>query len=304
MSYATAAGARLRDLMCRQTVALPGAFCGMAARLAADNGFKGCYLSGAAISASYGVPDIGILTLDHFSSKIREISQVSGLPVLADADTGFGEIEMVTRTVEEYMHAGAAGLHLEDQVFPKRCGHLDGKAVIPAIDMIEKIKRAKKAARDPKGFLICARTDARGVEGFDCAVERARRYVTEGGADMIFPEGLSSLEEFVEFARKMREIGEIGLAPQGGPFLLANMTEFGKTPHINVPSFESAGYHCVIFPVSTFRAAMKGVDEALAELSKNGGMREFLPKMQTRAELYKTIRYVPGEEWTFPSSSV
>ena len=297
------AGKRLRELMRSTTVALPGAFNGMVARMAADKGFTGVYVSGAAISASAGVPDIGILTLDEFCHKIREIVQVSGLPVLADGDTGFGEIEMVTRTVSEYMHAGAAGIHLEDQVFPKRCGHLDGKAVIPANIMIEKIRRAKRVARDPQGFVVCARTDARNVEGFDFAVERARRYVMDAGADMIFPEGLSDLSEFRVFAERMRSIGDIGLAPQGGPFLLANMTEFGKTDFISIKDFEAVGYHAVIYPVSTFRCAMKAAEDCLDMLKKEGSVQGMVPRMQTRAELYRTIRYKPGEEWSFPASS-
>jgi len=279
------AGSRLRELMRAQTVALPGAFNGMVARLAADKGFSGIYVSGAAISASAGVPDIGILTLDEFCHKIREIVQVSGLPILADGDTGFGEIEMVTRTVSEYMHAGAAGIHLEDQVFPKRCGHLDGKAVIPASQMIEKIRRAKRVARDPQGFVVCARTDARSVEGFDFAVERAKRYVMDAGADMIFPEGLADYSEFTLFAERMRALGDIGLAPQGGPFLLANMTEFGKTQYISSSDFQAAGYHAVIYPVSTFRCAMKAAEECLETLKREGSVEAMVPRMQTRAEL-------------------
>ena len=246
------AGNQLRRLLRRKDgVMLPGAYDGLVARQAKAKGFEGLYLSGAAISASYGVPDVGLLSLDHFKAKIRELAVASeGLPILADADTGFGDVEMTTRTVCEYIHAGAGGLHLEDQVFPKRCGHLDGKELVPVAEFVEKIRRAKQTSTrlDPE-FVVCARTDARGVEGFDAAVERAARYVEEGDADMIFPEGLADLAEFTKFAQAMN-----GLKKK--PFLVANMTEFGKTEFITFSAFVQAGYQAVIFPVSSLRADM------------------------------------------------
>jgi methylisocitrate lyase len=280
---------------------MPGAFNGLTGRVAADLGFRALYVSGGALSAASGVPDIGVCSLDHFCRVIREVSSASGLPVISDADTGFGESEMVTRTVREMMHAGAGGLHLEDQKLPKRCGHLDGKDLITPEHMCEKILSAKEAAGD-SGFVIVARTDARGVEGFDQAVDRAKRYV-ESGADMIFPEGLKNIEEFGKFANEMKKMGNRGLAKQGGPFLLANMTEFGKTEHININQFSEAGYHCVIYPVSTLRVAMKAVRDALTGLRDDGYLKNHEKNMMTRNELYNTLHYKPGTEWKYPSPS-
>lgn len=284
-----------------KAIQLPGAFNGLAARIAADKGFNALYLSGGAISAASGVPDIGLCSLDYFAARIREISSVSGLPVIADADTGFGEGENVTRTVKEYIHAGAGGLHIEDQTFPKRCGHLDGKDLISVDHMSEKIQRAKQSAGNT-GFIICARTDARGVEGFDSAVSRAKAYVS-AGADMIFPEGLGNIEEFDRFAKEMQNLGDLGLAVKGGPFLLANMTEFGKTDHIHISDFERTGYSAVIYPVSTLRVAMKAVEWMLEELKVEGTLRGQEKHMLTRNDLYRALRYKPGREWTFPSAS-
>jgi methylisocitrate lyase len=322
------AGERLRTLMDAGCVAMPGAFNGLCARAVAKAGFTACYVSGAATSVCAGVPDIGVLTLEHFCRVIREVVDSSGLPVLADADTGFGEAEMLRRTVIEYARAGAAGLHIEDQVFPKRCGHLDGKDLIPLEDMRAKVKWAAKAARDTdtpghRGFLVCARTDARGVEGFDAAVSRARAYV-EAGAEMIFPEGLRSEEEFAAFADAMgpgKAARHASHAPQPTPkapighathppaahtptrrqpYLLANMTEFGKTPLIPLSHFAAFGYSCVIFPVSLLRVAMGAVTRALEQLKHDGGVGAFQNQMQTREDLYRLIGYTPGVEWEWP----
>jgi methylisocitrate lyase len=276
-------------------VAIPGAFNALCARAIARAGFDACYISGAATSVSAGVPDVGLLTLEHFARCIRESADASGLPVLADADTGFGEAEMVRRTVIEYARAGAAGLHLEDQKFPKRCGHLDGKELIPTDHMIEKVQWAAKAARD--GFIVCARTDARGVDGFEAAVNRASAYVL-AGADMIFPEGLATEEEFAEFARAMRRVCRVGT--DRPPYLLANMTEFGKTPMIPLARFGAMGYSCVIYPVSLLRVAMGAVTEALEQLRRDGGVTGFIDQMQTRQELYDLIEYAPGRAWETP----
>lgn len=276
-------------------VALPGAFNALCARAIARAGFSGCYVSGAATSACAGVPDVGLLTLDHFTRTIREIADASGLPVLADADTGFGESEMVRRTVIEYHRAGAAGLHLEDQVFPKRCGHLEGKRLLPIEHAAEKVAAAVRAARDCSGgaFIVCARTDARGVDGLDAAIERARAYLC-AGADMLFPEGLQSEDEFGRFAEKVR-------ATRPTCLLLANMTEFGKTPIIPLSRFAAMGYSCVIYPVSLLRVAMGAVTRALAQLKADGSVQGFMGQMQTRQELYDLLGYTPGVEWHYPA---
>jgi methylisocitrate lyase len=287
------AGARLRALMAARCVAIPGAFNGLCGRAIARAGFQACYISGAAESVSAGVPDIGLLTLEHFARRIREVADASGLPVLADADTGFGEAEMVRRTVIGYARAGAAGLHIEDQVFPKRCGHLEGKRLVAVEHMREKVQWAVAAARDVGGgFIVCARTDARGVAGLDAAVERALAYV-EAGADMIFPEGLASEEEFGEFAAAVRRAAPACL-------LLANMTEFGKTPMIELSRFEAMGYSCVIYPVSLLRVAMGAVTRALEQLKRDGSLAAALGDMQARAELYELIGYDPGQPWEYP----
>lgn len=281
-------------------VAAPGAFNALVARAIAQAGFSACYVSGGATSVAAGVPDVGLLTLEHFCRVIREVADGSQLPVLADADTGFGEEEMVRRTVIEYHRAGAAGLHLEDQVFPKRCGHLDGKALIPLDQAAGKIEWAAKAARDcSQGqFIICARTDARGVEGFDAAVTRARAYVA-AGADMIFPEGLTSEDEFARFAAAMRDGATKQRSDGGRVYLLANMTEFGKTPMVTLSRFSAMGYHIVIYPVTMLRIAMKAVTDALHELKAAGTAEGLLNRMQTRAELYNLVGYTPGTAFEF-----
>lgn len=306
-------GARLRVLMDDHCVAAPGAFNGLVAMAAAKAGFEACYVSGGATSVAAGVPDVGILTLEHFARTVREVADGSGLPVIADADTGFGEAEMVRRTVIEYSRAGAAGLHLEDQVFPKRCGHLEGKKLVRLDHMVEKIQWAAGAAVESdegrgKGFVVCARTDARGVEGMEAAVERAQAYV-QAGADMIFPEGLTTETEFAQFAEAMDPDGQAGRKTRRGlgtdragrPYLLANMTEFGKTPMIGLKRFEEMGYDLVIYPVSLLRVAMGAVVQALDVLKREGSLELMLDQMQTREELYGLVGYTPGEGWEFPA---
>jgi len=296
----TGPGVALRAAMNQSCLAMPGAFNALCARAIAKAGFGGCYVSGAATSVSAGVPDIGLLTLEHFCRVVREVADAGGLPVLADADTGFGEAEMVRKTVIEYARAGAAGLHLEDQKFPKRCGHLDGKELVPVDHMIEKIQYARAAATDvsgPRGFVICARTDARGVDGLQAAIDRAAAYVF-AGADMIFPEGLTTEAEFGQFASSMQRLQ--GSRPQGGPYLLANMTEFGKTPIIPVDQFGAMGYSCVIFPVTLLRVAMGAVARALEALRIGGSAQSLLSDMQTRQQLYELIEYTPGKPWNYP----
>lgn len=217
---------------------------------------------------------------------IREIAGASGLPVIVDADTGYGEIESSVRTVREYEAAGAAALHVEDQVFPKRCGHLDGKTLIPTADMCEKIRAMADARVDPD-FVIIARTDAHGVHGIDEAIERSNAY-REAGADVIFPEGLHCEDEFAALA-------------QASPgHLLANMTEFGKTPIIPLSRFEEMGYSIVIYPLSMMRVAMGAVVRGLAALKQEGSVESQLDDMQDRAALYELMGYVPGTHWSFP----
>lgn len=306
--------ARLRTLMNQRCVAIPGAFNALCARAIARSGFDACYISGAATSVSAGVPDVGLLSMEHFARCIREASDASGLPVLADADTGFGEAEFVRRTVLEYARAGAAGLHLEDQKFPKRCGHLDGKELVSTDHMVEKVQWAVRAAKDfsknsdastagrvSSSMIICARTDAKGVEGFDAAVSRAKAYVA-AGADMIFPEGLNSEQEFSLFAAALGRgpHADPSVPADKRPYLLANMTEFGKTPNIPLSKFAAMGYSCVIYPVSLLRVAMGAVTRALDQLQKDGHVEGFVKDMQTRQQLYDLINYKPGVAWEVP----
>ena len=286
-----------RKLLSTDCLMLPGAFNGMSARLVAEKGFKGCYISGAAITGDYGVPDIGLLTLPEFSAKIKQVAMSSSLPIICDADTGFGEGEAMARTVYDYFLNGASGLHIEDQVFPKRCGHLDGKTLITAQEMSDKIRIAKKASNEVSEgqFIICARTDAKGVHGIEETIKRSIQY-REAGADMIFPEGLATREEFDIVSKAIREHDKETM-------LLANMTEFGKTPYITLEEFKAMGYNCVIYPVSTFRVANKAIDEFLEGLARDGTQKEMLGSMQTRKELYNTLKYTPGKEWYYPQSS-
>ncbi len=281
-------GRVLRDAWSRGTVMVPGAFNALVARAVREAGFEACYISGGATANVAGYPDIGLVTLTEMARTIREIVDASGIPVIADADTGYGEVECAVRTVVEYGRAGAAALHVEDQVFPKRCGHLDGKDLVPAEAMADKV-RAMSAHRVHPDFVIIARTDARHVTGFDDAVRRAAMY-REAGADMIFPEGLQSEREFADFAKACP-----------GP-LLANMTEFGKTPDITAGRFGELGYHVVIYPLSMMRLAMGEVARGLAALRRDGSVRESLPRMQTRKELYALLGYEPGRQWDYPDA--
>ncbi len=282
--------ARLRAAMGKGAVAAPGAFTALVGRAVAQAGFEAVYVSGGATANTAGYPDIGLITLTEMTRTIREIAQASGLPTIVDADTGYGEVECVIRTVVEYERAGAAGLHLEDQVFPKRCGHLDGKDLITADAMCDKVAAAAKHKMS-SNFLVIARTDARGVEGFEEAVARANAY-RAAGADMIFPEGLASEKEFGEFAQKSPGL------------LLANMTEFGKTPMISLRRFEELGYRLVIYPLSMQRVAMGHIVRALERLKAEGTVEGFLPEMQTRKALYSLLGYTPGEQWNFPDHHV
>ena len=283
-------GRALRKLMDKGVVMAPGAFNALVSKVVKDAGFSAVYISGGATANVSGYPDIGLITLTEMCRTIREIADASGLPVIADADTGYGEVESCVRTVVEYERAGAAALHIEDQVFPKRCGHLDGKELISASEMADKVSAMAKHKLSPD-FVIIARTDARHVTDFADAVKRANLY-REAGADMIFPEGLQSESEFGDFAK----------ASPG--YLLANMTEFGKTPDISALMFHELGYSLVIYPLSMMRLAMGEVTRGLASLQLHGSVKETLGKMQTRKDLYALLGYEPGIEWTFPSNRV
>ncbi|MFT5423268.1 MAG: methylisocitrate lyase [Phycisphaerales bacterium] len=289
--------------MDKGVVAAPGAFNGLVAQAVAAAGFDAMYVSGGANSAAAGVPDVGLLDRGDFCRIIREVVRAGGLPTLADADTGFGEEEQVRRTVIEYAHAGAAGLHLEDQVFPKRCGHLDGKELVSTDQMCENVRWASKAAREfgDGSFVVCARTDAKGVEGFDSAVARAKAYVA-AGADMIFPEGLHTEDEFAKFAEAMSRVKGPGSVGGEGkpPYMLANITEFGKSPLVPLSTLGEMGYHLVIFPVSTLRLALGAIVPALKELKETGTLEGQLGNMQSRTDLYGLLGYTPGTAWETP----
>ncbi|WP_306223387.1 methylisocitrate lyase [Bosea beijingensis] len=269
------AGQRFRALVERGGIArLPGAHNGMAAIQARMAGFEGLYLSGAAMTASMGIPDLGMITVDEVAFFVRQIARASGLPLLVDGDTGYGEALNVMHMVRVFEEAGAGAVHIEDQLLPKKCGHLNDKKLADAHDMAAKVAAAAKARRH---LYVIARTDAAASEGIDGAVARAKLYL-EAGADAIFPEALTTAEMFREFARRM----------PGVP-LLANMTEFGRTPFFTASEFEAMGYRMVIWPVSSLRVANKAQEKLYAALARDGGTHAMVEQMQTRAELYKTI---------------
>ena len=255
----------------------PGAFSPLVAKLVAEIGFEGVYVSGAVLSADLGLPDIGLTTLTEVAARGAQIAAVTDLPTLIDADTGFGEPMNAARTVTLLEDAGLAGCHLEDQVNPKRCGHLDGKAVVPAAEMVKRLRAAVAARRDPN-FVVCARTDAAGIEGLDAAIERARAYA-DAGADLIFTEALSGPADFEKF----RAAVDIPL--------LANMTEFGKSELLTVSQLADIGYNVVIYPVSTLRLAMFAVENGLREIESRGTQSGLLDDMQHRKRLYELLRY-------------
>jgi methylisocitrate lyase len=275
-------GKRLREAWTAGPIAIPGAFNALTARLVERLGFRAVYLSGGALSAGSGVPDVGLLTLTEFADEARRLTAATTLPLLCDADTGFGEALNVERTVQLFEGAGVAGIHLEDQLFPKRCGHLSGKSLVEPEVMAAKIRAAVAARRD-SDFVIIARTDARGVTTFDDAIRRAKIYLA-AGADAIFPEAMESSNEFARFAREVP-------AP-----LLANMTEFGKSPLLTVSELGALGYKMVLYPLTAFRAAMKAAEETLRTLRDVGHQRDAIPKMLTRAELYDLLGYTGYEE--------
>ena len=255
----------------------PGAFNPLSARLIAEKGFEGVYISGAVISADLGLPDIGLTTLTEVAGRAAQISRMTDLPSLVDADTGFGEPMNVARTVQQLEDAGVAGLHIEDQVNPKRCGHLDGKAVVDADTAIKRIKAAVNARRDPN-LLIMARTDIRALDGLASAIDRAKALV-DAGADAIFPEAMVDLAEF-EAVRAAVDVP-----------ILANMTEFGKSELFTNRQLADVGVNIVIYPVSLLRLAMGAAERGLDTILAEGSLTSRVPEMQTRARLYELLDY-------------
>ncbi|MGH7057034.1 MAG: methylisocitrate lyase [Acetobacteraceae bacterium] len=275
-------GERFRRLLAeREILGIPGAQNGLAALQARDAGFAALYLSGAAMSASMGLPDLGVITIEAVCFFIRQVARAAGLPVLVDGDTGYGEALNVMEMVRSFEDAGAAAVHIEDQLLPKKCGHLNDKKLAPPEDMAAKVAAAVKARRH---LFIIARTDAAASEGIDGAVARARLYVA-AGADAIFPEALTSAAMFRAFAERMPDVP-----------LLANMTEFGRTPFITAEEFRALGYRMVIWPVSSLRVAAWAQGELYGVLRRDGSTEAMLGRMQTRKELYATIRYHAYEE--------
>jgi methylisocitrate lyase len=271
---------RLRELIANGCVAMPGVFNAAMGRLVERAGFDAVYISGAGLcNATAGVPDIGLLTLTEVAQLAGYVAHAVKIPCIVDGDTGFGGPENAARTIRQFQRAGLAGCHIEDQEFPKRCGHLAGKSLVAIEDMNEKIGAAAAAKRD-KDFLLIARTDARAVESFAKAVERAQSYLA-AGADAIFPEALQNEEEFRDFAKEVK-------AP-----LLANMTEFGKTPLLSLDRLAEFGYRMVIFPQTAFRVSMFAAGQMLRDLKASGTQESWLDRMQTRKDLYDLLNYDP-----------
>ncbi len=257
----------------------PGVFSGIVAMLAEEVGFEAIYFSGGAFANLQGMPDLGTTTLTEVTDAVRRITLTTDIPILVDTDTGFGEAVNVARMVREMSAAGAAAVQIEDQVMPKRCGHLSGKELVDVEELVKKIM----VARQSSDLVVIARTDARSVEGLDSAIERAKIYV-KAGAEVIFPEALETREEFAEFSRRVK-------AP-----LLANMTEFGRTPYINVSDFRKLGYSIVIFPMSAFRATLLAVKRTFEELHVAGTQKKLVKRMMTRKEVYRLIDYYSHEK--------
>ncbi|MGG0753378.1 methylisocitrate lyase [Brevibacillus laterosporus] len=272
---------KFRELMnAPDLLQIPGAHDAMAALMARRAGFSALYLSGAAYTASCGLPDLGIVTSTEIAQRAKELIRATNLPVLVDIDTGFGGILNVSRTAREMLEANVAAVQMEDQQLPKKCGHLNGKRLVTTEEMVQKIIAIKKVA---PSLVLVARTDARSVEGLDAAIERARSYV-EAGADAIFPEALESAEEFRMFAQRIS-------VP-----LLANMTEFGKTPYYTAEEFAKLGYRMVIYPVTSLRVAAKAYERVFQVIKEQGTQKGELANMQTRSELYEAISYEEFEE--------
>lgn len=267
---------RFRDLLASHPgiIQIPGAHDAMSGIIAKEVDFPAIYLSGGAFSASLGFPDLGMITLTELVTRAKEVIRASDLPLLVDIDTGFGSVLNVTRTVKEMADVGVAAVQIEDQELPKKCGHLNGKKLVSTEEMMQKIEAARKA---DDNIVIVARTDAKAIEGMGAAIERAKKYIL-AGADAIFPEALQTEEEFKQFAK------EIDVP------LLANMTEFGKTPYFNSKDFENWGYKMVIYPVTSLRVAAKAVERVYEEIKQTGTQKESVPNMQSRTELYDSLQ--------------
>ncbi len=265
------------DLNSGRLLRYPGSFSPLVSMLIEEIGFDGVYISGAVLSNDLGLPDIGLTTLSEVSRRGREISRTTNLPSIIDIDTGFGETMSVSRTVKEMIDLGISGCHIEDQINPKRCGHLDNKSLVQPEEMIKKVKAGADAKTDPN-FILMARTDARASEGLAKAIARAQAYV-DAGADMIFPEALQDEKEFEAFRKAIK-------VP-----LLANMTEFGKSKLLDRKTLEALGYNMVIYPVTTLRLAMKAVEEGLRHIEQEGSQNKILDQMQHRSRLYEILKY-------------
>tara|TARA_B110000495_G_scaffold158223_1_gene142039 strand:- start:143 stop:1039 length:897 start_codon:yes stop_codon:yes gene_type:complete len=275
----------IQKLKTKKLLRFPGAYNPLCAKLIAEIGFEGVYISGGVMSNDLGLPDIGLTTLDQVSYRAGQISRVTDLPTIVDADTGFDDC---TKTISTFEEKGLAGCHIEDQISEKRCGHLDNKELITKEEMVKKIKQSVEARKD-KNFLIIVRTDANTVEGIDKTLDRIKAY-EDAGADMIFPEAMKNENEF----EKVREVSKC--------YLLANMTEFGKSKLLDKSQLENLGYNLVIYPVTTQRLAMQNVENGLKSIFKDGHQNNILNKMQTRKRLYELVEYekynTPGKKIT------
>ena len=274
----------LKQLQSKKLLRFPGAYNPLCAKLIAEIGFDGIYISGGVMSNDLGLPDIGLTTLDQVSYRGNQITRVTDLPTIIDADTGFGDCK---KTIISFEDKGLAGCHIEDQIAEKRCGHLENKEIITKEEMVKKIKESVNARKD-KNFLIIVRTDANTVEGIDKTLERIKAY-EDAGADMIFPEAMKDENEF----EKVRKISKV--------FLLANMTEFGKTKLLNKTQLENLGYNLVIYPVSTQRLAMQNVESGLKSIFNDGHQNNIIGKMQTRKRLYELVEY---EKYNTPDKKI
>ncbi|MCL6014278.1 MAG: methylisocitrate lyase [Candidatus Thermoplasmatota archaeon] len=271
-----------RKMLGNSFITIPGVYSGISALIAERVGFRSIYLSGSGIAGMMGLPDLSITTLDEVVREAGNITSISRLPLIVDCDTGFGEPLNVMRTVRLMERAGVAAIHIEDQELPKKCGHLNGKKIVPAEDFIAKIRAAKEASKDPN-FSLIARTDARSVGGLDDAIERSREYL-KAGADIIFTEALENPEEFKEMRKKVNG------------YLMANMTEFGKSPLLSVDELKEIGYDMVIFPLTAFRSILKNTEQIYSDLHKQGTQRNFIDKLMTRSQYYELIGYSEYED--------
>ncbi len=286
MLDSTAKRKKLRDaIKSPQILEIPGAFNAICARLVEDNGYQAAYISGAATTCgAFALPDIGLISLQETVKEVQKIARAVSIPCIADADTGFGETTQIPITIQTFEAHGAASVHLEDQVFPKRCGHLAGKELISKEDMSKKIEAAVKSRKDPN-FVVIARCDAFSVTGMDDMIVRLKAY-RDAGADMVFPEALTELKQYE------RVVKEVGIP------VLANMTEFGKTPFYTSKQYEDAGCSAVIFPVSLLRHAMGAIQRALQIMKAHGNQEPLVKEMYTRQQFYDLIEYDPAKEFT------